>query len=30
MDNAIKIKLDEKRSQMRDYEDRLDDLRRSL
>lgn len=30
MDNSIKIKLDEMRSQMREYEDRLEDLRRSL
>lgn len=30
MDNAVKIKLDEMRSELRDYEDRLEDLRRSL
>lgn len=30
MDNAIKIKLDEKRSEMREYVERLGDLRRSL
>lgn len=30
MDNAIKIKLDEMRSEMREFDDRLEDLRRSL
>lgn len=30
MDNAVKIKLDEKRSEMREYDERLEDLRRSL